>query len=62
VGKTLLGGGGRVTGAGGAGAQTVTLAESYPSASDTWTAVGTVIAAMSGGNKISVTAYAVCSS
>jgi hypothetical protein len=62
TGKTLLGGGGKVAGAGGATAQMVALAESYPSASDTWTVVGTVIGTMSGGNKISVTAYAVCSS
>ncbi|HEY8501949.1 MAG TPA: hypothetical protein VIL21_04640 [Solirubrobacterales bacterium] len=61
AGKTLLGGGARVTPAGGASKQSVTLAESYPSDSDTWTAVGTVIGTMSGGNKLSVEPYVVCS-
>lgn len=61
-GKTLLGGGGRAIAIGGATKQSITLAESYPSASDAWTAIGTVIGTMSGGNKLEVVAYAVCSS
>jgi hypothetical protein len=61
AGKTLLGGGARVTGAGGAPNNAATLSESYPSAANTWKGVGTVTATLSGGNKIAVEAYAVCS-
>ncbi len=61
VGKTLLGGGGRVTSAGSAPLQSLVLAESYPSATNTWKAVGTVTANLSGGQKLVVEAYAVCS-
>ena len=62
TGKTLLGGGGRVTGAGGAPVQSLSLDQSYPSASNEWKAVGTVTANLSGGQKLVVEAYAVCSS
>ena len=38
------------------------LAESYPSASNTWKAVGTNAVAGGPGEKFTVQAYAVCSS
>jgi hypothetical protein len=59
AGKTLLGGGGRVTKSGIATA--VVLAESYPSASNTWKVTGTNVAAGGSGEKFTVQAYAVCS-
>lgn len=38
------------------------LVSSYPSAADTWTAVGVVaVSALGGGNTMTVTAYALCS-
>jgi hypothetical protein len=61
AGKTLLGGGGRVTSAGGAPVQSLSLDQSYPSASNEWKAIGTVTATLSGGQKLVVEAFAVCS-
>jgi hypothetical protein len=61
AGKTLLGGGGRVRTGGTAAASDMALAESYPSASNTWKAVGTVIHDMDNGERMIVEAYAVCS-
>jgi hypothetical protein len=62
AGKTLLGGGGRVTTAGsGTPANAAILSETYPSASNTWKAVGTVGTTLSGSQKIGVEAYVVCS-
>lgn len=61
VGKVLLGGGARIT-------TTATqkdraeLVSSYPSAADTWTAIGVVaIAALPATQTMTVTAYALCS-
>ena len=59
AGKILLGGGGRITATG--QRERTALMESYPSNATTWTAVGSVISNMTGGNTFSVTAYVVCS-
>jgi hypothetical protein len=62
AGKTLLGGGGRVFKASGSpAASQFVLSESYPSASNTWKAVGTIISSLSSGQRMGVEAYAVCS-
>jgi hypothetical protein len=63
VGKILLGGGARVfKGTGTTPNSSLTLAESYPSDSNTWKGVGTVINNLGSGQKLAVQAYAVCSS
>ena len=54
----LLGGGARVTAPG--QTQRVVLAQSYPSSATVWTAVGVVITTMTGGNTMSVQAFALC--
>jgi hypothetical protein len=60
VGKILLGGGARVTTNG--AKENIALTESYPSASNAWTAVGTVTGPIgSGGKKLFLDTYAVCS-
>jgi hypothetical protein len=51
-----------VGGIGGAAIQSVQLIESFPSSSTIWTAEGVVNTTMTGGNKMTVTAYVVCSS
>jgi hypothetical protein len=61
AGKTLLGGGGRATKGGSAPLSSLTLAESYPSASNTWKAVGTVTNNLGSGQRLLVEAYVVCS-
>lgn len=62
AGKTLLGGGGRLTTAGsGTPNNAAILTESYPSASNTWKATGTVAMNLTGSQKIGVEAYVVCS-
>lgn len=61
VGKVLLGGGAIVTTTA-AQKERAQLIASYPSAADTWTAQGVVaIAALGGGQTMTVTAYALCS-
>jgi hypothetical protein len=59
VGKVLLGGGARITATG--QIQRVALATSYPSTTTTWTATGTVLTTLTGGNTFTVTAYGLCS-
>jgi hypothetical protein len=59
AGKTLLGGGGRVTKSG--ITSPLAIAESYPSASNTWKVVGTNTVAGGSGEKFTVQAYVVCS-
>jgi hypothetical protein len=59
AGKTLLGGGGRVTKSG--IPTPVVLTESYPSASNTWKVTGTNNTAGGSGDKFTVQAYVVCS-
>jgi hypothetical protein len=62
AGKVLLGGGGRVSkGSTTAPVSSFVLSESYPSASNTWKAVGTIIKDLGTGQKMVVEAYAVCS-
>ncbi|HET7454708.1 MAG TPA: hypothetical protein VFJ76_04235 [Solirubrobacterales bacterium] len=62
AGKTLLGGGARVSTAGsGTPANAALLTETYPSASNTWKATATVGTTLSGSQKIGVEAYAICS-
>jgi hypothetical protein len=59
--KVALGGGARVTTTA-AQKERALLTASYPTASDTWTAVGVVaIAALGGGQTMTVTAYVLCS-
>jgi len=61
AGKVLLGGGAVVTTTA-SQKERAQLVASYPSAADTWTAVGVVaIAALGGGRTMTVTAYALCS-
>jgi hypothetical protein len=54
----LLGGGARVTN--GQAAQRTVLTDSHPTSTTVWTAIGVVITALTGGNTMSVTAYAIC--
>ena len=61
LGKVALGGGARVTTTA-AQKERALLTASYPTASDTWTAVGVVaIAALGWGQTMTVTAYVLCS-
>jgi hypothetical protein len=61
AGAVVLGGGAHVTTTA-AQKERAQLVGSYPSAADTWTAVGVVtIAALGGGQTMTVTAYALCS-
>jgi hypothetical protein len=53
-----LGGGAQVTTSG--PAQRVVLAESYPSSATVWTAIGTVITALTANNTMTVRAYVIC--
>jgi len=58
-GKVLLGGGAQVTT--NDATRKVVLVSSYPSSATTWTAIGMVIAGLSSGRYLYVTAYALCS-
>jgi hypothetical protein len=61
AGKVLLGGGALVTTTA-TQKERVYVQASYPSATDTWTAVGVVgISALGSGQTMTVTAYALCS-
>lgn len=61
AGKVLLGGGGLVTTTA-TQKERALLVASYPSAVDTWTAIGVVaISNLGGGKTMTVTAYAICS-
>ncbi|HXG77695.1 MAG TPA: hypothetical protein VNJ53_14100 [Gaiellaceae bacterium] len=60
-GSVLLGGGALVTTTA-PQKERAQLVASYPSAADTWSAVGVVaIASLGGGQTMTVTAYALCS-
>ena len=59
-GKTLIGGGGKVTFTGGAWASLLQSFPSTPIVNGTWTAVGIVGIAGSGGDHITVQAFAYC--
>jgi hypothetical protein len=61
AGKVLLGGGGRVTVSSGLADAFVSLRSSYPTATDTWTAVAIVTVGLPLGASTTVTAYALCS-
>lgn len=61
AGKVLLGGGARVTVSSGVAEAFVALRSSYPSATDTWTAVAVVTANLPPLASTTVTAYALCS-
>jgi len=61
VGKVVLGGGALVTTTA-PQKERAQLVASYPSAADTWTAIGVVtVSALGGGQTMIVTAYALCS-
>jgi hypothetical protein len=57
----VLGGGAQVTTSNPASDRRVTLRTSYPSATNTWTAVAIVIVDLQNGQSGTVTAYALCS-
>jgi hypothetical protein len=59
AGKVLLGGGGRVTT--NDTARKVSIQESYPSSTTTWTVVGVVQTTLAFGRTMTVTPYAICS-
>ena len=59
AGKTLLGGGAKVTTTAAQSSRAV-LASSYPSGAAQWTAVGVSSAALGAGNTMTVTAYVIC--
>jgi hypothetical protein len=59
AGTVLLGGGAEITTTA-AQKNRAELVSSYPSAADTWTAIGVANANLGAGNTMSVTAYAVC--
>jgi hypothetical protein len=59
AGKVLLGGGAKVTSG---QPERAVVQQSYPSAANTWTAVGLVITSMNSGNTMSVQAFVVCTS
>jgi hypothetical protein len=52
-----LGGGAQVT-SGQPGS--VALQQSYPSSTNVWTAIGTVLTTLTGGNAMTVKAYVIC--
>jgi hypothetical protein len=60
-GKVALGGGARITVSNALADGSVSLRTSYPSATDTWTAVAVVTAALPALTTTTVTAYALCS-
>jgi len=60
AGKVALGGGGRITVSGGLAEASVALRSSYPSATDTWTAVAVVTVGSLLGTT-TVTPYVLCS-
>jgi hypothetical protein len=61
AGEVLLGGGARATTTA-AQKERAQLVSSFPSAVETWTAVGVVaIASLGGGQTMTVTAFALCS-
>ena len=59
AGKTLLGGGAKVTTTATQLSRAV-LVSSYPSGAAQWTAVGVTSAALGAGNTMTVTAYVIC--
>ena len=61
AGKVVLGGGARVTVSSALAEALVALRSSYPSATDTWTAVAIVTFSLPIGISTTVTAYALCS-
>jgi hypothetical protein len=61
-GGSLLLGGGALVETTASQKERAQLVSSYPSAADTWTAVGVVaVSALGTGNTMTVTAYALCS-
>ena len=60
-GKLVLGGGARVTVSSGLAEAFVALRSSYPSATNTWTAIAVVTANLPLLTSATVTAYALCS-
>ena len=56
-----MGGGGQTSTTGGQNDR-VRLVSSYPSSSTVWTVVGIVDTSLSGGNRMTVTPYVVCTS
>jgi len=61
AGKVVLGGGALVTVSSGLAEAFVSLRSSYPSATDTWTAVAVVTVSLPLLTSTTVTAYALCS-
>ena len=61
AGKVVLGGGARVTVSSALAEGSVSLRSSYPSATDTWTAVAVVTVALPALTTTTVTAYVLCS-
>jgi hypothetical protein len=61
TGKVVLGGGARITTSAAGDFFKVHLSQSYPSATNVWTALATVNTALGVGNTATITAYALCS-
>ena len=61
AGKVALGGGGRITVSSGLAEAFVSLRSSYPSATDTWTAVAVVTVALPLLTTTTITPYVLCS-
>jgi hypothetical protein len=58
----VLGGGGRVTTSNGSNVARVTLQSSQPFDQDTWRVTGVVLSTLTGGQTMTVQAYAICTS
>jgi hypothetical protein len=61
AGKVALGGGGRIAVSSGLAESSVSMRSSYPSATNTWTAVAVVSVALPLLTSTTVTAYVLCS-
>jgi hypothetical protein len=59
AGTKMMGGGGLVTTTSGQ-VERVALAGTWPSAATQWTATGTVLTALTSGNRMQVQAFAIC--